>query len=125
MKKAEPKRAVPEVDGTPNVTRNYNKNITGLGEKTLFQIMKHFQSALATFSTQQQTQCAQFLNLFKKSKQRYAKMSLPMVHELEHQCDTKYKEIYSLAHTADKQLTELSIEVEKNKKLTNIMQLKK
>eukprot|EP01083_Nonionella_stella_P142056 438740_1 len=59
----EPKRVVPEVDGTPNVTRNYNKNITGLGEKTLFQ-MKHFQSALATFSTQQQTQCAQFLNLF-------------------------------------------------------------
>eukprot|EP01084_Bolivina_argentea_P277879 474570_1 len=100
MKKAEPKRAVPEVDGSPNVTRNCNKNITGLGEKTLFEIdrcnieallncmhegsecMKHFQSALATFSRQQQTQCAQFLNLFKKSKQRYAQMSLPMIHEL-------------------------------------------
>ena len=150
------------------VIRRYSKNIAGFGDLTLREIdkcnieallacmhegsecLKHFHTALTTFSKQQQTQCANFLKLFKKSKSRYAQMDtmpnffyaislihslleetvkqsaefakfiqiscLPMIQELDLQCDQKYKEIYNATKQQDKKLQESKMDVEKMRK---------
>merc|ERR1712130_76392 len=150
--------------------RKYGKNVAGFNEATLDKIdsaniesllecmhegsecLRHFENALTVFAKQQQTQCANFLKLFKKSKSRYAQMDtmpsffsaislihslleetvkqsaefakfiqihcLPMIHELEVQCDDKYKEIEHVKKTEDKRLSDIKVETEKLHKST-------
>ena len=72
--------------------RKYGQDVIGLKEETLDDIdkcnmehlmgalhegtecLKNFKNALEKFTKSQQTQCANFLKLFKKSKKRYAQM---------------------------------------------------
>jgi len=146
----------------------YSHNIAGFEDGTLKEIdktnieallacmhegsecLKNFHTALATFSNQQQTQCANFLKLFRKSKSRYAQMDtmpnffyaislihtlleetvkqsaefakfiqigcLPMIEELETQCDEKYKEVYSMTKKQEKRLADCRAQAEKMRK---------
>ena len=166
-KKTKPHGKINKMD-KDEVIRRYSRNIAGFEDITLKEIdkcnieallacmhegsecLKHFQNALSTFAKQQQTQCANFLKLFKKSKSRYAQMDtmpnffyaislihslleetvkqsaefakfiqiscLPMIQELDQQCDQKYKEIYNATKQQDKKLQDSKLDVQKTRK---------